>query len=50
MELTYSSTHSQPRHWMKTGMGYVAGIATPYEQDGPETESCWGEIFRTCPG
>jgi hypothetical protein len=25
------------------------GIATAYGLDGPEIESRWGEIFRTCP-
>jgi len=32
------------------GVGYIAGIATPYKKDGPETESCSEEIFRTRPG
>jgi hypothetical protein len=42
MEVGYSSTHSQPRRWMKMGLGCVACIATPYELDDPETESYWG--------
>jgi hypothetical protein len=31
------------------GPGSVVGIATAYGLDGPEIESRWGEIFRTCP-
>ena len=31
------------------GPGSVVGIATGYGLDGPEMESRWGEIFRTCP-
>jgi hypothetical protein len=34
---------------MKMGMECVAGLAAPYQQDGPETESWWGEIFRIRP-
>jgi hypothetical protein len=31
------------------GPGRSVGIATDYGLDGPEIESRWGEIFRTCP-
>jgi hypothetical protein len=35
--------------WTPGGPGSVVGIATRYGLDGPEKESRWGEIFRTCP-
>jgi hypothetical protein len=31
------------------GPGSSVGIAIGYGLDGPEIESRWGEIFRTCP-
>jgi len=31
------------------GPGSSVGIATAYGLDGPEIESRWSEIFRTCP-
>jgi hypothetical protein len=31
------------------GPGIWVGLATSYGLDGPEIESRWGEIFRTCP-
>ena len=33
----------------RCGPGSSVGIATGYGLDGPEIESHWGEIFRTCP-
>jgi len=34
--------------WFR-GPSSVVGVSTAYGLDGPEIESRWGEIFRTCP-